>query len=81
MNKLGLREVIAYGIFDVFFAMSGGCVQNTPSFYNSYKNVNGLESEGGNVNGKLAVKSCATLRQESNRALLDKMSGSVDESR
>ncbi|KAG5501525.1 hypothetical protein JKF63_03354 [Porcisia hertigi] len=63
MTLLGMRESTAYAIFDVFFAVSGGCIQNTPSF-------SGVERT-----------SMAQLRQESNRALLQRMGGTVDQSR
>lgn len=67
VGVLGLREAIAYSVFDVFFAMSGGCMQGSPSYYGNYS---GSEQ-----------KPVAEFRQESNRALLQRMSGSVDESR
>ncbi|CAJ1028025.1 Tubulin binding cofactor C, putative [Leishmania lindenbergi] len=63
MMVLGLRESTAYAIFDVFFALSGGCIQNTPAY------------SGGERS------SVAQLRQESNRALLQKMGGTVDQNR
>ncbi|KAG5499324.1 hypothetical protein JIQ42_04141 [Leishmania sp. Namibia] len=63
MTVLGLRESTAYAIFDVFFAVSGGCIQNTPSYSSGERT------------------SVAQLRQESNRALLQKMGGTVDQGR
>lgn len=61
MNILGLRESVAYAIFDVFFAISGGCIQGTPAYTGSERT------------------SVAQLRQESNRSLLQKMGGVVDQ--
>lgn len=67
INSVGLTEAAAYSIFDVFFALSGGCMQATPSYFGTHR---GAEH-----------KSVAEYRQESNAALLQKMGGCVDEER
>ncbi|RNF11095.1 putative tubulin binding cofactor c [Trypanosoma rangeli] len=67
VNVIGLREVVAYSIFDVVYALTGSFVQ-TPLAVQA--------------NGNAAhVKSVAEYRQEGNRALLKKMGGSLDETR
>ncbi|CCW60916.1 unnamed protein product [Phytomonas sp. EM1] len=65
VNVLGLPELTAYSIFDVFFSISGGCLQGSPSYYGSHTEV----------------KTISEYRQENNQAQLLKMGGSVDESR
>ncbi|CAD2215419.1 hypothetical protein AGDE_05999 [Angomonas deanei] len=64
---LGLSESSAYAIFDVFYALSGACIQATPSHYGAITDW--------------SDKSVAEFRQESNRQLLSKMGGAVDEAR
>lgn len=65
VSQLGLKVSTTYSIFDVFFALSGGCMQATPSY--TYFTAGGQ-------------KTSVEFRQESNRALLSKMGGVVDES-
>ncbi|RNF18022.1 putative tubulin binding cofactor c [Trypanosoma conorhini] len=67
VNVIGLRESVAYSIFDVVYALTGSFVQAP------------LAAQ---ANGSAAhAKSVAEYRQEGNRALLKKMGGSVDEVR
>ncbi|KAF5224190.1 hypothetical protein TcYC6_0072820 [Trypanosoma cruzi] len=67
VNVIGIRESVAYSVFEVVYALTGSFVQ-TPV--------------APQVNGNLApAKSIAEYRQEGNRALLKKMGGSVDEAR
>lgn len=68
VNIMGLREVTAYSIFDVFSALSGGCLQSTPSYYSTYSTLRD-------------AKTVARLRHENNCALLAKMGGTTEESR
>ncbi|CCW71436.1 unnamed protein product [Phytomonas sp. Hart1] len=65
VGVLGLPELTAYSLFDVFFAVSGGCLQGSPSYYGSHAEA----------------KTLAEYRQESNRVQLVKMGGAVDEAR
>ncbi|KAH9593187.1 Tubulin binding cofactor C-like domain [Trypanosoma melophagium] len=65
VNVVGMRESVAYSVFDVVYALTGSSIQSS-----SYAN-----GTPGNT------KSIAECRQEGNRALLKKMGGTVDESR
>ncbi|KEG13700.1 putative tubulin binding cofactor c [Trypanosoma grayi] len=67
VSVIGMRESVAYSIFDVVYALTGSCIQASLS-----SQTNGNST---------SLKSTAEYRQEGNRALLKKMGGTIDEAR
>lgn len=67
VNIMGMRDSVAYAVFDVVYALTGSCIQ-VPQTQSS-------------TASSAQSKTIAEYRQEGNRALLKKMGGSVDETR